>query len=92
MLPKEKAKELVEKFKPHTWSGASYIGIEEVEMMRDNPKQCALITVDEIISELPDTICGYMTEEGVPIGTAMEIDNMKKHYWQQVKKEIETIS
>ena len=40
MIPKEKAKELVEKFSD----------LEDGEMYIGKAKQCALITVDEIIS------------------------------------------
>jgi len=50
--PEEKAKELIERFKQYTWSGASYIGIEEVEMMINNPKECALVCVENIQSTI----------------------------------------
>lgn len=44
--------------------------------------ESTIIAVEEIISELPDTICGYMPEGG----TAMEIDNYRKYYWNDVLK------
>jgi hypothetical protein len=46
MTPKEKAKELVDKFRLHVLE-KDFFG-DSVE--HDNAKQCALIAVDEIIS------------------------------------------
>jgi hypothetical protein len=44
MTPKEKAQELIEKFGTYAvmWSGG-------IEVERQNVKQCALITVDEVL-------------------------------------------
>ena len=44
MTPKEKARELVAKFKPYSYSGRD----EDREWRFENAKQCALIAVDEI--------------------------------------------
>ena len=44
MTPKEKAKELVAKFKPYSYSGRD----EDREWRFENAKQCALIAVDYI--------------------------------------------
>ena len=41
--PKEKAKELVDKFMNHSWNG-------EDNLWTENAKQCALIAVDEILN------------------------------------------
>lgn len=50
MTPKEKAKELVEKFIPHTRVFHEVIGWEDYE---DSAKQCALIAINEILLLLP---------------------------------------
>ena len=59
MTPKEKAKELVEKF------SATYIvqpnGI--VMLVSSNPKKCALILVDEILNEFPQGYNGNFEEK-----------------------------
>ena len=67
MTPKEKAKELVEKFKelPQEGTVMFYLAFEI-------SKQCALITVDEMINYL---ISNEIT------GTLMS-------YWEEVKQEI----
>ncbi len=46
MIPKEKAKELYNKFNPHCLT-KSFYG-DDIE--RQSTKQCALIAVDEILS------------------------------------------
>jgi len=51
--PKEKAKELVEKFKPHSHFWVHDFGRQkdyDIEQL-ENAKQCALIAVDELIEE-----------------------------------------
>ena len=47
MTPKEKAKELVAKFKPYSYSGRD----EDREWRFENAKQCTLIAVDEMLEE-----------------------------------------
>jgi hypothetical protein len=47
MKSKEKAIELVEKFRTHTYNG-------EDNQYSENAKRCALIAVDEIIEEVRD--------------------------------------
>jgi len=42
MTPKEKAKELVNKFHNHTWNGEDNLG-------NFNAQQCALICCDEVL-------------------------------------------
>jgi hypothetical protein len=61
MTPKEKANELIEKYAIWSWNEA---------------KECALITVDEILDTIEDERTG--------------IFNMKR-YWQEVKQEIEKL-
>ena len=69
LTPKEKAKELVEKFSD----------LEDGEMYIGKAKQCALITVDEIINSLEN----YGKESD-------ELQNMENdfRYWQEVKEDL----
>ncbi len=57
MTPKEKAEELVNKYKPHSYNGA----IEETDELMElfHAKQCALIAVDEIIKEVTPKVQLY---------------------------------
>jgi hypothetical protein len=68
MTPKEKAKELIDKM--YATQGPEY-GITE-----DEAKQCALISVDEIIELLVDLSKGFYTFS----------NNLK--YYEKVKEEI----
>lgn len=77
MNEKEKAKELIEKFKTETsyqyqeYAGANYSTFElDIEVL----KQCALIAVDEIETALKSHAC---------------LNVHDKKYLQQVKTEIE---
>ena len=78
MTPKEKAKELVDKFYQTTpnesWINQP-IGLKEEYKAWEQSKQCALITVDEIINEYFDK-CLFS----------------KCAYWQEVKQEINLIN
>ena len=66
MTPKEKAKELVDKF--------NVVGLQQ----RAEAYQCAVIAVDEIIASNPIAFD--------------EDDNcIAKHWWQEVKTEIEKL-
>ena len=58
MTPKEKAKELVDKYSTYVvmWSGG-------IEVETQNVKQCALILVDEILNEFPNGIKGSFEEK-----------------------------
>ena len=71
MTPKEKAKELIEKYQ--FVEIANYTSMFEI-------KECALIAVDEIISNMP-----YGFYSGIiPAYKGTDLD-----YWQEVKQEIE---
>ena len=79
MTPKEKAQNLVEKYKPYVYPyiGSSYLtGDEFPEEILRNAKICALITVDEIISDQN--------------GNDTDIGN-KAWWWNEVKQEIEKL-
>ena len=77
MIPKEKAKELVNKYKnPFNRSGC----IPPTETMFDSTaKQCALITVNEILNSNPHSN---------PFNTNVY---STMNYWQEVKQEIEQL-
>jgi len=75
MTPKEKAIELVNKFrKEFDWVESQYA----IDLYRDT-RQCALIAVDEIIEQ-----CEFDLIHD--IGNERYID--KLNYWDEVKKEI----
>ena len=72
MTPKEKAKELIDKFDETM----------EFYVPARYAKQCALIAVDEIISNTP-----YGFYSGIiPAYKGTDLD-----YWQEVKQEIEKL-
>jgi len=70
MTPKEKAKELISKF--------TFLTYPESDAKFYNPKQCALIAVDEIIKE-------YGTYYKI------EVDGKYVSYWKEVKNQIELL-
>jgi hypothetical protein len=85
MTPKEKAQELVNKYKYHVsgYVGSSMLTNHEYpEQILANAKKCALITVAEIESEL--------TRYGQ---SSHELQNMEYEwrYWDAVKQLIETL-
>lgn len=79
MAPKEKAKELFERFENAAYNYFTNTGdgIEVVVLA----KQSSLIAVDEILKELP-------LLEYHPLGS---FKNPKIEYWGEVKQEIEKI-
>ena len=86
MTPKEKAKQLVDKFYQTTPNESWFnppIGLQEEYKAWEQSKQCALITVDEIINSrpsLPELLNGgYFSEE-------ILLSN-----WKEVKQEIEKL-
>jgi hypothetical protein len=77
MTPKEKAEELVHKFKKYSYYPKTNNDMLFVNELNNNAKQCALIAVDEIL-DLIDTIYDYDRESLDP-------------YWKQVKQELEKL-
>ena len=76
MTPKEKAKELVNKFIAHAYHNNNEL------QCKDHAKQCALIVVDEILKSgctLPSGKTYYGCNEEAT------------EYWQEVKHEIELL-
>ncbi len=68
MSPKEKAKNILDKFGTFVvmWTG-------DVKTQRENIKQCALITVDEILKAREAGTTGVIFDES---------------YWKEVKSEL----
>jgi hypothetical protein len=79
MTPQEKAKELVNKFRPYT-----KIIVADAEYIEDT-KKCALIAVDELIKEARFSSV-YIEEVFFTTGYYD-----KQDYWQEVKQEIENL-
>ena len=74
MTPTEKAKELVDKYSTYVvmWAGG-------IETSKQNVKQCALIAVDEIISNMP---------KGFYSGIRPDYKGTDLEYWTEVKQEL----
>jgi hypothetical protein len=88
MTPKEKAEELVEKFKFETKRSEIVndllLGDISVVFKHYKAKQCALIAVDEIISSSPSL--PILGDSGI-YGEDIELSTK---YWEDVKQEIES--
>jgi hypothetical protein len=54
MKPKEKAKDLVNRFYYSLPNNGSFTGINNVESRYQEAKQCALIAIDEILQTVDD--------------------------------------
>ena len=77
MTPKEKAKELVDKFFEYSYRVKWDIDKNKWEHNFDQSKQCALIAVEEI-------------KEAI-FWHPFESPNFQLEYWQEVKQEIEKL-
>ena len=86
MKEKDKAKELVEKYKSHTawWDYYWDVEIEDSDRIQ-KAKPMALICVDEII-EAPEDSKEYVDDNSL-----FEFNNKVLKYWQAVKTEIEAL-
>ena len=86
MTPKEKAKELVNRFKKHAKENRTSLGATPGKFKNiHHPSQCALIAVDEILklAEVIDkSFSWFPSEEG---------DITYIQYWEEVKQEIEKL-
>jgi len=86
MTPKEKAKQLVDKFEPYVirYTQDDVVGyLSEETPILEYQKQCALIAVDELIEELEELLEG---DERPGAG----VYYLWKYY-QEVKQEIELL-
>lgn len=85
-LPKEaegKAKELVEKFKPHAHGYDNLSG-----QLKENAKHCALIECEDMIDELADLINDSFISMDDIMRKKVEV---KIEFWQQVRTAINNI-
>jgi hypothetical protein len=79
MTPKEKAEELVHKFKKYSYYPKTNNDMLFVNELNNNAQQCALIAVDEILSDYKN----YLLHENTAYKGLM--------YWKEVKQEIEKL-
>ena len=79
MTPKEKARELVDKYD----NTLTYLE------SKSKAKQCAMIAVDEIINSRPAFPYPYEVEKHV--NGIFNIINYPIEYWQEVKQEIKNL-
>jgi len=77
MTPREKALQLCQKF---GYLGIKWEQAEYTTLSLENAKECALIAVDEIISNIKQSLIS---------NTALY--NGQLTYWQEVKQEIEQL-
>lgn len=99
MNAKEKAIELVEKFKPYVfpYSGSGMlVNQEDPEVIKKFAKDCALITVNKIINALENydsTTEKYLADELKIEYLSAELQNMDSdfRYWNKVKQEVELL-
>jgi hypothetical protein len=82
LTPEEKAKSLIESYKPlvTTWNCYHDCPAEEEDILRD-AKKCALIAVEEIIE------VAWWSGNGVGL-LGEPYKKSQKEYWQQVKESI----
>jgi len=78
MTPKQKAKQLIDKFESH-----SFMDIDMRISSYESAKQCALIAVDEILNVLPQS--EYLEDRDE------YCENRERLYWQEVKQEIQKL-
>jgi hypothetical protein len=79
MTPKEEAKELVDKFCEYSHTDFNYSrGGFQIDTQIQNAKQCALIAVDEVISNIEQSV-------------SMDVISARIKYWEQVKTEIQKL-
>lgn len=81
MSPKEKAKELIDKFLPNVYCylGSGMLTNEYDEgVALNNAKRCTLICAEEILKEHENLSTIYISES-----------EKRESYWEEVKKEVE---
>ena len=78
MTPKEKAKELIDKFNNHTVKELVYLKNGKVIEGKTEAKRCALIAVDEILKANPYEVSKTDMDSTID-------------YWMEVKQEIENL-
>lgn len=82
MTPKDKAKELINKFKPHADWNNEYGSTEEKANIK-HAKECVLITVMEILA--------FMEDEDKEHEDCHNINSPKYRFWESVETEIKNL-
>ena len=86
MTPKKKAKELIRKFENKVsreiYTNSRGSALDDIYGIDDAARQCALISVDEIIRTSPLKLIG--NDSGLEASSQIE-------YWQNVRQEIEKL-
>ena len=77
MTPKEKAKELIDKFNDYTVKAIKYYADGKMQECKEDAKECALLATNEVI----DTLYEYHYDSA---SGAYE-------YWTEVKQELENL-
>ena len=80
MTPKEKAEELINMFSPHAKNWDCFY---DIPLDENHAKQCALITVDEIVE--------FMRMDDEYSETLYNANSKWVGYWKEVKQEIEKL-
>jgi hypothetical protein len=88
MTPKEKAQELVNKFRKYA-HGHDDNNRFSPAMEKESGKECAIIAVNEILEELKPFFV-FKDVDGVSSLLLEEIF-LREHYWKEVKQEIEKL-
>ena len=90
MTPKEKARELVDKFIAHTRVFHETLGWEDYI---DSAKQCALFAVDEILNSIPlEPNFADWDDCGGEFRYWYDAQKTQAlHFWKEVKQEIENL-
>lgn len=89
LTPKQKAKELIDKFRPKVYETRIAEGFKLINVKLQLAKECAQLTVDEILFAYPHTYDLEIeyTRDGDEITVIKNIRG-NNEYWQQVKQEI----
>ena len=84
MTPKEKAKDLVDKY-INLYPSYIVMFPGDIDKAQKDIKQCALIAVDEILKAIPNEYLDCWQ------GESQMILNEDVDYWEKVKQEIEKL-
>jgi hypothetical protein len=87
MTPQEKAQEIYDKLVVHIQRYDEYVD----DRSKFNTIQCALIAVDEIISEVYNISHQYTALYDITTSSYLYTDCKELTFWKEVKKEIEKL-
>lgn len=89
LTPKQKAKELIEKFRPNVFETRLTMEFKIINVKLQLAKECAELAVDEILKAYPHTynLETEYTRDGDEI-TVIKNVRGNNEYWYEVKQEI----